>query len=53
MQPAVIVENRPVHRRLPGLLTGGELLNVHTGRFQAAPEALGRCVVPAVSCVSS
>ena len=49
MQPSVIVETHPVHHRLPGLLTGGEPLTMHTGRFQTAPEAFRRCVIPAVA----
>ena len=49
MQPAVIVEGYSVHHRLPCLLTGGEFLPMHAGRFQSPPEALGRCVVPTVA----
>ncbi len=49
MQPAVIVESHPVHHSLPGLLSGGEFVAMHAGRFQSAPEALGRRVVPAVA----
>lgn len=37
----MIVENHPVHHSLFGLLSGGELVPMHAGSFQSAPEALG------------
>lgn len=49
MQPAMIVESHSVHDLSPGLLTRGESVSMHTGSFQAAKEALGRGVVPAVA----
>ena len=41
MQPAVIVEGQPVRHWLLGLLSGGELVPMHAGRFQSASEAVG------------
>lgn len=46
---AMAAEGYPVQRGLPGLLPGGEPVPARAGRFRAAPEALGRCVAPAVA----
>lgn len=48
MQPPVIIEGYPVEHRVHGLPPGGELSPVQTGSLKPSPEALGRCVVPAI-----
>lgn len=49
MQPKIILESHQVHHRLSGLLVGRKYLVMHTGRFQAIPEAFRLHFVLAVN----
>ena len=49
VKSAMVVERQPVDDLVHRLVLGGELLAVQATHFQAAPQAFGRRIVPAVA----
>ena len=49
MQPAVVVEGQPVNHFVHCVSAGGKLLSIQPTHFQATPQALRGCVIPAVA----